>query len=321
MKSARPSKRNERVSKLFAIQPYQQQLDPARREYDDQAMGQEQQNHAPLTNQQKPEESVAISAVAGYCDYCGEPLDPRVYFCLACAKPFKSIEKVIPRARPRELMDEERIAKSARHAWPMFWTFFSTIVVLAVLNYFLFDFQVHVLPLTIQTIGLAVVTCFFAVRHWRTLTESLKKVGLLHWQNLAGLAMLAVLLVINYAYHEWIQYLAGDEFRSFSDEVAESGMSASALIVLFVVCPAVTEEIGFRGLLQPWLTVAIRPWKGMVLTAGLFATLHFSVISFPYLFAVGMLLGWVRRTTGSLYPTMALHGLHNYIVIMFLVNL
>jgi uncharacterized protein len=284
-------------------------------------MGQEQQNHAPLTNRQKPEESVALSAVTGYCDYCGSPLDPRVYFCLGCAQPYKSIEKVIPRARPRALMDEERIARSAPHAWPMFWTFLATIIALAVLNYFLFDFRIHVLPLTIQTIGLAAVTSFFAVRHWRTLAVSLKKVGLLHWQNLAGLAMLAVLLVINYAYHGWIQSLAGDDLQSFSDEVAQAGMSASALIVLFVICPAVTEEIGFRGLLQPWLTIAIRPWKGMVLTAGLFAAVHFSIISFPYLFAVGLLLGWVRRTTGSLYPPMVLHGLHNYIVIMYLVNL
>ncbi len=47
----------------------------------------------------------------------------------------------------------------------------------------------------------------------------------------------------------------------------------------------------------------------------MFAALHFSVISFFYLFTVGMLLATVRRRTGSLYPGMLIHFLHNLVVI------
>jgi membrane protease YdiL (CAAX protease family) len=47
----------------------------------------------------------------------------------------------------------------------------------------------------------------------------------------------------------------------------------------------------------------------------LFAAMHFSIVSFPYLFLVGALLGWTKWKTGSLYPSMLIHFLHNFIVI------
>ena len=55
----------------------------------------------------------------------------------------------------------------------------------------------------------------------------------------------------------------------------------------------------------------------MVVASALFAALHFSVLSFPYLFAVGMALGWVKWKTGSLYPPMLMHFLHNYVVVAY----
>ena len=37
--------------------------------------------------------------------------------------------------------------------------------------------------------------------------------------------------------------------------------------------------------------------------------------SFPYLFAAGWLLGWMKWKTGSLFPSMVVHFLHNFAVI------
>jgi membrane protease YdiL (CAAX protease family) len=49
--------------------------------------------------------------------------------------------------------------------------------------------------------------------------------------------------------------------------------------------------------------------------------MHFSIISFPYLFCVGMLLGWTKLKTGSLYPSMLIHFLHNLAVIELMSSL
>jgi membrane protease YdiL (CAAX protease family) len=45
--------------------------------------------------------------------------------------------------------------------------------------------------------------------------------------------------------------------------------------------------------------------------------MHFSIVSFPYLFALGVLLGWTKWKTGSLYPSMLIHFLHNLVVIEY----
>jgi membrane protease YdiL (CAAX protease family) len=81
--------------------------------------------------------------------------------------------------------------------------------------------------------------------------------------------------------------------------------------------PAVIEEIAFRGLVQHWLHAAISPFRAMVLASALFTALHFSVLSAPYLFALGMVLGWAKWKTGSLYPSMLIHLVHNLVVLEF----
>ena len=47
----------------------------------------------------------------------------------------------------------------------------------------------------------------------------------------------------------------------------------------------------------------------------MYAGMHLSILSFPYLFTVGATLALVRRRTGSLYPGMLIHFLHNLVVI------
>jgi membrane protease YdiL (CAAX protease family) len=119
---------------------------------------------------------------------------------------------------------------------------------------------------------------------------------------------------VNWGYHTLLQELLGAD-GSYFDELREAGLSTGAMIFSFCVIPAVTEEIAFRGLVQHWLQAAIKPMGALILASALFAGMHFNVISFFYLFAVGMLLGWTRLKSGSLYPAMLIHFLHNLIVI------
>jgi membrane protease YdiL (CAAX protease family) len=85
--------------------------------------------------------------------------------------------------------------------------------------------------------------------------------------------------------------------------------------LVFCLFPAITEEIAFRGLIQYWLEVSLTPMKALLLGSAMFAGLHLAPLSFPYLFTVGATLAIVRRRTGSLYPGMLIHFLHNLVVI------
>lgn len=83
--------------------------------------------------------------------------------------------------------------------------------------------------------------------------------------------------------------------------------------MLLVICfqPAVVEELAFRGIIYTGLLRILREPETVVATALMFTVIHLSLISFPHYFVMGLLLGWLRMRTGSLYPCMVLHGLHN----------
>ncbi len=93
---------------------------------------------------------------------------------------------------------------------------------------------------------------------------------------------------------------------------------AGLLISLSAVLIApVAEEIIYRGLLQTWLLRHVgqsRRWLVITASSALFAAVHLGsvpLIMLPALFALGLILGWLYETTGSLTPSIILHALFN----------
>ena len=250
------------------------------------------------------------------CQYCGAPLNPAYYFCLACATPYKHIDSVLPRLRSAPLTDAELIAKKAPHVAPLFWTYVAVVVGSTIVRHLLFQEERPGLGLLIQSFAIFVTTCIFGSIHWRCLAVQLRRAGLFHPAAWLGLLALAPLLLGNYFYHSWILRLTDVDFRRLG-ELREYGLSEPTLIFCLCVLPAIVEETAFRGLIQHWLQVALSPFRALVLASALFTMLHFTVISAPYLFLVGMVLGWTKWKTQSLYPSMLIHFIHNLVVLEF----
>lgn len=249
------------------------------------------------------------------CAYCGAKLHPAFYFCLSCATPYKDPDSVVPRARPMKLTPGMLIARKAPQVSPVFWTYFAVVVGTAVLCWVLFGEGRSHFALFFQSAAIFVTTCMFAVMYWASLKVQFKRLGFSHPAAWMGLACLAPLLVINFYYHGWLVREMGVHRALPLDELRQSGLGEAGLVLFFCVLPAVLEEIAFRGLVQHWLATAVSPMRALVLASALFTVLHFSVVSAPYLFAVGMALGWAKWKTGSLYPSMLMHLVHNYVVI------
>jgi membrane protease YdiL (CAAX protease family) len=251
----------------------------------------------------------------GFCEYCKAPLDANFYFCLGCATPYKALSSVLTDVRPKPLTEGMLISKKAPYLWPMFWTYVAVVVGTAVLCYLLFRDGRPAFTIIFQTITLFVTTCIFAALHWPSLAVQFKRFGLLQPEALLGVLALAPMLAINYLYHGWlIDSLGAEEARRLS-ELYNMGLGRPFMIVVICVFPAVLEEIAFRGLFQHWLQIALSPMRALVLASALFTAMHFSILSAPYLFALGMLLGWVKWKTRSLYPPILIHFLHNFIAI------
>ncbi len=257
------------------------------------------------------------TALIAHCKYCQYPLNAFFYFCLGCGTPYKKIESVLPLASPRPLTEGELIELKAPGVAPLFWSYFSVVFGCGLFSWLFFRENRPDLQLFLNDTAIFVTTCVFASMYWRSLTAQFKQIGFDQPAAYVGLALLAGLLLINWSYHEiWERGWNGTS-PSLLERLRAGGTSEAVLIMSFCIFPAVTEEISFRGLLQHWLQTAIRPSHALVFSSFLFSVLHFSLISFPVLFCAGLLLGWVKWKTNSLYPSMIIHFVHNYVVIQY----
>ena len=84
----------------------------------------------------------------------------------------------------------------------------------------------------------------------------------------------------------------------------------------FVVVPALSEELLFRGLLLPGLSRRYTPAIGLIGSSALFALMHVLPAALPFTFIAGLALGHVRRRTGSVMPCIAMHGAFNALAII-----
>lgn len=252
------------------------------------------------------------------CLYCRAPLDARFYFCASCATPYKDEHSVLTPVRPLRPTVGQLVKQRAPSVSVLWWTYFSVIVGLGSVLYVAAGQQSLGVHMVILDAALFVTTTFFTVYYWRSLVAQLKRFGFLHPAAWIGLGLLVPVLAIGHGYHELVRAMIGEEGFDFVDTLRDDGFNEAAIIFFMCIFPAVSEEIAFRGLLQHWLQLAIRPRRAILLAAALFSAMHLSLVSAPYLFLGGILLGWVKWKTGSLYPSMLIHFLHNLAVVKIL---
>jgi len=88
-------------------------------------------------------------------------------------------------------------------------------------------------------------------------------------------------------------------------------ISQLLLSVSVVVAAPIFEEIVFRGVLYRQLRGRLGLPGATLLSAAVFAAVHFSVTSFMPLFALGALLAVIAERSGGLLPSMLVHALWN----------
>lgn len=253
------------------------------------------------------------------CGYCGAELNRRYYFCLRCSRPYVHPDTLMPSV-PRFKSTSELLDEHAPQVTTLFWSMFATVLFAGIMTGLVFQDTDVGLGLMLGEAALACVTLFFAIRYWDHLSWQFAAPGFQKWEAWLALPALGACLVLNYVYGTFLENVLPRELVAPSpwELMRGEGYSESTLVVLACLAPAIIEEVAFRGLIQHWLGMAMQPRKALVIASALFAAMHFSILSFPYLFLVGLLLGWTWWKTRSLYPCMLVHFLHNFVVIEFL---
>jgi membrane protease YdiL (CAAX protease family) len=94
-------------------------------------------------------------------------------------------------------------------------------------------------------------------------------------------------------------------------ELALGGGLSSWTIVLLAVCSAASEELFFRGVLQPEI--------GLVPASVVFGVLHpFGPAYVAWATTAGVGLGWLATSTGTLAASTAAHATYNLLALAYL---
>ncbi|MEE8408334.1 MAG: CPBP family intramembrane glutamic endopeptidase, partial [Myxococcota bacterium] len=109
--------------------------------------------------------------------------------------------------------------------------------------------------------------------------------------------------------------IAGDIATSLSviERAVVEASGTGFLLVLFAtgLMAGAGEEIFFRGFMQTRLRRRWGAWPAILITSVAFGLLHFDWIHSPMAFCMGLFLGWITETTGSIRPAIAAHVVNN----------
>lgn len=114
---------------------------------------------------------------------------------------------------------------------------------------------------------------------------------------------------------EGLVWLGIEEIRTVDGFLAD-GYGWGVMVVAIVVQPAVIEELAFRGIILDALRTTLSAREAVIVSAMMFMVLHLAVASFPHLLLIGLTLGCLRVWSGSLWPCVLMHAVHNGLVVV-----
>lgn len=259
----------------------------------------------PIQPDSAPEQdNIPMASRVKFCPQCGNPRSDPVAPCVHCE-----------RAAPYQYNPQEHGNKQSqiRQVISIYSCMLGSSVVFLIAavamsgNASALNFEIFT-----SSVFSIVISCF-ALYHFRTLLgltfHAFNPVWLLAAIPIAACTSLGASLLVSLLQKfgvENIQYLATFE---------ESAHPAFWAILLVCVQPAIFEELAFRGVIQSCLTKILTNFEAILVSGFMFAILHLTLVSFPHLAILGIILGWLRAKTGSLLPGILLHFLHNLFVL------
>lgn len=92
-----------------------------------------------------------------------------------------------------------------------------------------------------------------------------------------------------------------------------------SIFVSVVILAPLVEELFFRGYLFRVLEERLGGNTAVLLTAFLFALVHFSIYSFIPILLMGGIMGWMRKRSGSMVPSLVFHSANNLAALLIVV--
>jgi uncharacterized protein len=157
-----------------------------------------------------------------------------------------------------------------------------------------------------------VVVCFYALRRHPAVEITPPKRWWIVWP--AAFVGLAVMLTANFSYHHVMEDFGLKVIEMIPENTPYWWWWAATICIQ----PAIVEELFFRGCCWRVMTPVVGVHTTVLISSIMFGAAHIGVpLSMPILAAVGLLFGYARAWSGSLWLPMVLHFLHNLVVILW----
>lgn len=246
-----------------------------------------------------------------YCSRCGTPLAETSSGCTRCDRLFRLREEAV---EPPNLH-----ARSLWSALGLYFVLLGASVALIASEWVLGAFDLHsstatVVEWIVQGVD-SVVVLAWVVAEWKIVRPMVTAAGSAWWYVAAVLTAGLTFMIASLAMHGATNLLGIEEY-SYLQPLQEQGLGLGAAVLTVAAQPAIIEELAFRGVIMASLTRIMSPAQAVAVSALLFMVLHLSPLSFPHLLLLGLVLGSMRVLSGSIYPCMLLHFVHNLLCII-----
>ena len=232
-------------------------------------------------------ETIPSSVDAKFCSKCGEPF-------------FKSL-------------DEERTK-----ALNSIITFYITFLLFAIVTYFISDNYNDSLTadIVIEVVFMLLVLGFCTLDYKNIL--KLYKLKKLSWK--IWFFTIVFPLVSRFTVYYFIEgansFLFDEESINFFYSYWYLENPLFWTIIFVAILPPIFEELAFRGFLFNQLQKVANNNVTILATAFIFALVHFSFISFLWIFPFGLVLGYLRSKYNTLWLGIIIHFIHNFTVLL-----
>ncbi len=160
---------------------------------------------------------------------------------------------------------------------------------------------------------LTVLFTFFDVRN----VFSLYNVVKVEWKGVLFSVLFPFLTGLSVYYSvDWLNTMLYDEDTNLFYDYMFYDSPFFWAFVFYVIIPPIFEELAFRGFLFNQLQIVTTPRITILATAFIFALIHFSLLSFVWIFPFGIVLGYLRHRYSTLWLGMLIHFIHNLIIVL-----
>ena len=233
------------------------------------------------------------------CANCKKPIVESDFFCGSCGV---------------QVSSEKRILET--HSVQLVIAFYIAYLIFAVGAYIFYEESNTVITeIIIESVFIA-LTLSFCLFDWKAIIAlyNIKKI------DFKGVAFSVIFPVASAAsVYYGIEALNGvlfeDSYGYFESYIYYKD-SIWYGILFIAILPPIFEELAFRGFLFNQLQKFASPNITIIATAILFGLIHFSFISFLWIFPFGLILGYLRHKYNTLWLGMGVHFIHNLGVLL-----